>query len=146
MTVAKAILATVPESLRASEATRANSMALIARARRLITESCDLLQRCPRRIAGGGYAADDGDELRERVRRSLSTGALHPAAEKSWAGYGTGRPCTVCLKTITAQEVEYEVDGAANGEPARAHLSCYLIWRQESEGQRSSSTSPEPGS
>lgn len=120
-------------------------MALIARARRLITESCDLLQRCPRRIAGGAYAADDGEGLRERVRCSLSSGALFPAPEKSWAGHGSGRAFTVCLKTITEQEIEYEVDGAANGEPTRTHLSCYLIWRQESEGQ-CSSTPPEQGS
>jgi hypothetical protein len=77
---------------------------------------------------------DRDSRLRERVRCGLASGELFLIDHKSWAGRGSGGPCAVCAMTIAFQEVEYKVDGAQAA--AVAHLTCYLVWRQESEAWR----------
>ncbi len=71
-------------------------------------------------------------ELRQRVQRGLSSGALFPAPPTAWAGYGSGRRCAVCSSLILASEIEYELVGGVNGTVV-AHRDCYGIWRAESE-------------
>ena len=68
--------------------------------------------------------------IREMVRTQLTSHALFPFDGKSWAGPGSGRPCTVCAEVIAREDVEYEIIGSAG--VAFAHLPCYLVWRQES--------------
>ena len=77
---------------------------------------------------------DRDRRLRERVRRGLASGELFLIDRKSWAGRGSGGRCAVCGMTIAFQNVEYKVEGARGA--AVAHLTCYLVWRQESEAWR----------
>ena len=72
------------------------------------------------------------NELRQRVQRWLTSGALFPAPRTSWAGDGSGKLCAVCSSTVHAHEVEYEVLGGVNGTVV-AHRLCYVIWQEESE-------------
>ena len=77
---------------------------------------------------------DRDSRLRERVQRGLASGVLFLIDHKSWAGRGRGGSCAVCAMTIAFQDVEYRVEGAQGA--AVAHLTCYLVWRQESEAWR----------
>jgi hypothetical protein len=72
------------------------------------------------------------DELRQRVQRSLTSGALFPAPQTAWAGCGSGKRCAVCSSILQEDEVEYELAGGVYGTVV-AHRRCYAIWRAESE-------------
>jgi hypothetical protein len=71
------------------------------------------------------------NELRQRVQRWLTSGALFPAPRTSWAGHGSGKLCGVCSSIIDEKELEYEVVGGVNGTVV-AHRHCFAIWREES--------------
>jgi hypothetical protein len=75
------------------------------------------------------------DELRQRVRRALTNGALFLVDQRSRVGRGSGKLCAVCTSAVAEDDVEYEVPGGVNGTVV-AHLACYLVWRQESEAAR----------
>ena len=93
--------------------------------------------RCGTSACEPGSAAvtmDRDRRLRERVRRGLASGELFLIDHKSWAGRGSGGRCAVCGMTIAFQNVEYKVEGARGA--AVAHLTCNLVWRQESEAWR----------
>jgi len=75
------------------------------------------------------------DELRQRVRRALTSGALFLVDQRSRVGRGSGKLCAVCTSAVAEDDVEYEVPGGVSG-PVVAHLACYLVWRQESEAAR----------
>ena len=75
------------------------------------------------------------DELRQRVRRALTSGALFLVDRRSRVGRGSGKLCAVCTSAVAEDDVEYEVPGGVNGTVV-AHLACYLVWRQESEAAR----------
>ncbi len=75
------------------------------------------------------------DELRQRVRRALTSGALFLVDQRSRAGRGSGKLCAVCTSAVAEDDVEYEVPGGVSGTVV-AHLACYLVWRQESEAAR----------
>jgi hypothetical protein len=87
------------------------------------------------RRSGASDEATRDDDLRQRVRRALARGALFLVDRKSRVGRGSGRLCAVCTSAVSETDVEYEVRGDATGIAA-AHLPCYLVWRQESEGWR----------
>jgi hypothetical protein len=72
------------------------------------------------------------NELRQRVQRWLTSGALFLAPQAAWAGHGTGRLCGICSAIVHENEVEYEVAGGVNGKVI-AHRHCFVIWREESE-------------
>jgi hypothetical protein len=82
--------------------------------------------------------------LRKMIRERLQDGTL-PRLKSSatWGGPGTGRACRACGRTITKDEMEFEVD-VASGEPAsqvlRAesqvlylHATCFAAWELELE-------------
>jgi hypothetical protein len=75
------------------------------------------------------------DELRQRVRRALTSGALFLVDQRSRVGRGSGKLCAVCTSAVAEDDVEYEVPGGGSGTVV-AHLACYLVWRQESEAAR----------
>ena len=75
------------------------------------------------------------DELRQRVRRALTSGALFLVDQRSRVGRGSGKLCAVCTSAVAEDDVEYEVPGGVSGTVV-AHLACYLVWRQESEAAR----------
>jgi hypothetical protein len=128
------IQATAVECRTRAALTRNESARLVACSRRLVASAWMLRYQLPRPILGG--ALDLNGELRERVRRGLSTGALFPVAKKTWAGQGTGQMCRVCSNKIGPEYIEYEVEGP-DGTRAYAHLPCYFIWEQESRTARS---------
>jgi hypothetical protein len=81
-------------------------------------------------VAGGS----DSDGLRAIVRARLATGALLPLhGTRAWASYGEDNPCVVCREPITRAQVEYEVSSAAADATVRAHLRCYMVWKDESQ-------------
>jgi hypothetical protein len=60
---------------------------------------------------------------------------------RTWAGHGTGAPCSACGETIQPQDVEYEIELPAmsterptrfqpgtDGRSLRFHFSCYRRW------------------
>jgi hypothetical protein len=86
----------------------------------------------------------DNDELRQRVRRALTSGALFRVDRKSRVGRGSGKLCAVCTSAIAEGDIEYEVPGGVTGTVV-AHLACYLVWRQESEAARPRESPSEGG-
>ena len=74
-------------------------------------------------------------ELRQRVRRALTSGALFLVDHRSRVGRGRGKVCAVCTSAVAEDDVEYDVPGGVHGTVV-AHLPCYLVWRQESEAAR----------
>jgi hypothetical protein len=69
-------------------------------------------------------------DLRSQVRARLSSGTLYQAGGKVIARRGTGKPCIVCAKPISAAEIEHEIQGPTT---VWAHWDCYSIWSQESD-------------
>ena len=83
-------------------------------------------------FAGGS----DGDDLRAMVRARIATGALFPIhGTRTWASYGEDNPCIVCKDPITRTQVEYEVVSASSEATVRAHLRCYMMWKEESQAR-----------
>lgn len=76
----------------------------------------------------------DGDGLRAMIRARIATGALFPVhGTRAWASYGEDDPCVVCKEPITRAQVEYEVASASADVTVRAHLRCYMLWKDESQ-------------
>ena len=76
----------------------------------------------------------DGDGLRAMIRARIATGALFPVhGTRAWASYGEDDPCIVCKEPITRAQVEYEVASASADVTVRAHLRCYMLWKDESQ-------------
>jgi len=79
----------------------------------------------------------DEARLRELVRRALSNGTLpRREADHSWGGPGAGAACAVCAKSITRNQVEYEIQFAPSvpnpgSEKYRLHLRCFAAWELE---------------
>jgi hypothetical protein len=81
-------------------------------------------------VTGGS----DGDGLRATIRARIATGTLFPIhGTRAWASYGEDRPCIVCQEPITRAQVEYEVSSASTEVTVRAHLRCYMAWKEESQ-------------
>jgi hypothetical protein len=81
-------------------------------------------------VTGGS----DADGLRAMIRARLATGVLFPIhGTRAWASYGEDHPCIVCKEPITRAQVEYEVASASADLTVRAHLRCYMMWKDESQ-------------
>jgi len=74
------------------------------------------------------------DQLKQQIRVRLAQGRLAVVPGVYKTNRGNGRPCIVCRRAIEPTDVEYQVDGA--GIVLNAHGSCYLLWREESQGLR----------
>ena len=89
----------------------------------------------------------DDETLRQKAREAMRTGRL-PARKPTttWAGRGSGAPCTICGEPVNAHEVEFELDftprarngveledsGPGNGRALpRVHRPCLLAWERE---------------
>ena len=70
------------------------------------------------------------DDLRRHIRARLSERLLFSAIGISTVRRGTGRPCSVCGRSIDSPTLEREVEGP--GVFGLAHPVCYKIWREES--------------
>jgi hypothetical protein len=70
------------------------------------------------------------DDLRRHIRARLSDRLLFSAIGISALRRATGRPCSVCGRSIDSPTLEREVEGP--GVLGLAHPVCYKIWREES--------------
>ena len=119
------------------------SARLLEQTRRCIRENRRLLATSRYRIASARRhlnpwfaltGASDGDGLRAMIRVRIAAGALFPIhGTRAWASYGEDRPCIVCEEPITRAQVEYEVSSASTELTVRAHLRCYMAWKEESQ-------------
>jgi len=82
-------------------------------------------------------APDDDAALRERARDAIKLGRL-PARRlvRSWAGKGSGATCVVCVRPVTHDQVELELEFAAAPPSAaprccRVHAQCFAAWELE---------------
>jgi hypothetical protein len=81
-------------------------------------------------MAGG----PDHNFLRLMIRDRLAKGTLFPAPERVWAKHGTGRICSACGTAISPQDAESEM--IVGLVTVWAHLTCHMIWQEESGGDR----------
>jgi hypothetical protein len=70
------------------------------------------------------------EELRRYLRVRLADGRLFAARGMDTVRKGTGRPCSICERAISATTMEHQVLGP--GVFGFAHEECYTIWREES--------------
>jgi hypothetical protein len=54
-----------------------------------------------------------------------------------WFGRGTSKPCLVCKRRISGEEVQYDLPGPRGSGPA--HVDCYRTWRVQSDKRRKNS-------
>lgn len=74
-------------------------------------------------------ALPDETALRLLARRKIEAGALpRGASEHVFAGKGSGLPCSLCERPITANDYEFEY-GDGGGRAPRFHLRCHELWR-----------------
>ena len=101
--------------------------------------------RAPAALARSTQAARSGDDLmmaggpdhnflRLMIRDRLAKGTLFPAPERVWAKHGTGRICSACGTAISPQDAESEM--IVGLVTVWAHLTCHMIWQEESGGDR----------
>ncbi len=73
--------------------------------------------------------------LRLIARARIASGELPcPTPQlRMWGGYGSGKVCVVCDKTIEPVDVEYEVEETVKGTLKLMwfHLVCQSIWQLE---------------
>jgi len=74
-------------------------------------------------------------ELRQRARELISSGRLPGLTPKNvWGGHGSGEQCALCGKSISRDEVEYEIEDRTQGNAAvlyRFHFLCHAAWQFE---------------
>ena len=89
-------------------------------------------------VSGGSQdGAEDGDReaaLFHSIRTRLESGVLIPAPNEVWAGYGTGKTCTICRQKIQSYQIENEMSVRGGGVEIKfwAHLRCLKLWRTAS--------------
>ena len=77
-------------------------------------------------------SADAQSSVRSIVRASLLSGHLWPIrGPVQWTGYGSGKACCVCGKSVRHSEVEYEADDGLRRLPG-CHFACFVVWYEES--------------
>ncbi len=76
--------------------------------------------------------ADAQSSVRAIVRTLLTSGALWAIrGAVQWAGYGSGKACCVCGKTVKLSDIEYEADDGGRRLPG-CHFACFVVWYEES--------------
>jgi len=80
----------------------------------------------------GGNAA-----VREEVLEAVRSGRLPDRpAERTWAGRGCGAPCEICGRSVSADELEYELEFVSEvdgNQRAHYHVHDGCFWAWESE-------------
>jgi hypothetical protein len=68
------------------------------------------------------------ERVRRRVLEAVARGLLPPSLpRRSWGGFGSGKPCSVCGRTITTEDLETEFEDGAR-RPYHLHLQCFATW------------------
>jgi hypothetical protein len=82
--------------------------------------------------------------LRATIRQRLQDGTLpRVKPSETWGGPGAGRACRACERTITNDEMEFEVEFAPGGPTFQVlrsespvlnlHATCFAAWELERE-------------
>ena len=69
-----------------------------------------------------------------RIHAKVAAGLLplpQDAPDIVWTGHGTDKPCDGCDESITATEIEYEIE--VQGRRLRFHSRCAAAWQQEGD-------------
>jgi hypothetical protein len=70
----------------------------------------------------------------DNLLEAMQSGKLPSRSpERTWAGPGCGAPCMICDQSITADELEYELEfarGADSKQPEGRHIhfGCFSAW------------------
>ena len=76
-------------------------------------------------------------QLQKLVQSRLLSGELpREQPPRLWAGPGSGAACAVCGATISAQQLEYEIEfgsSATTRTVLRFHVACHSAWTQASD-------------
>jgi hypothetical protein len=79
----------------------------------------------------------DQEELHALAVQRVREGALPRDYEaRLFAGPGRNASCALCGDVIGLKDIEYEVDSAKSGSPAKPiyfHRACYFAWLQACE-------------
>jgi hypothetical protein len=68
------------------------------------------------------------ERVRRRVMEAVARGLLPPSIPKrSWGGFGSDNPCSVCGRTITTEEIETEFEDGAR-RLYHLHMQCFATW------------------
>jgi hypothetical protein len=79
----------------------------------------------------------DEARLREQAREAIQNGKLPSRApDRTWGGPGVGAECSVCGKSVTKQELEFEIQFAHDGtmpglDRYHVHIRCFAAWEFE---------------
>jgi hypothetical protein len=73
--------------------------------------------------------------LRQQIRVRLAQGRLPILAGIYKTHQGTGRPCLVCRREISRNQLEHQV-GGGDVVVLIAHEACYVMWWEESKATR----------
>ena len=80
----------------------------------------------------------DEGTLRKHAAAALGEGRLPlESADRIWAGPGIGVPCTVCDLPVTANQMEFEIQFARDGDnggwlhACHLHVRCFAAWELE---------------
>jgi len=95
----------------------------------------------------GSQPASGHEPAPEQRTGRLSVAALRSAVPgRMWGGKGCGMPCDFCRVTVSAEEIEYEVDARLEGEPILLHFHprCYDTWRTSREPAAGEAQRPSP--
>jgi hypothetical protein len=87
-------------------------------------------------VAADGDFRRDIDLLRLSVRLLRHENTLPPIGP-SRVGRGKGTACAICSAVISDGEVAYHVESDTGS--VSVHVTCYLVWRYESEEERAAS-------
>ncbi len=79
----------------------------------------------------------DEARLREQARQAIQNEKLPARApDRTWGGPGVGAECSVCGKSVTKQELEFEIQFARDGtmpglDKYHVHIRCFAAWEFE---------------
>jgi hypothetical protein len=66
------------------------------------------------------------------IRAKLAAGLLPMSRpDKTWGGYGSGKPCDVCGDRIAMGQVEYQVGVPDFEMTLRVHPECMALWYEQ---------------
>ena len=70
------------------------------------------------------------ERMRRRVLQAVSIGQLPTRLpSKTWGGFGSGGTCSLCGRSITADQLETEFDdGERTDRSYHLHLQCQAAW------------------
>lgn len=91
----------------------------------------------PAQPHNGASQMSDQCDLREKVRELIRGRTLpNRRPDRMWGGPGAGVECAICRASVTADEVEFEIEFARNDNDAgfdtyHVHVHCHAAWESE---------------